>query len=211
MERLFLIRHGETDGTADKKFMGNIDLSLNRKGRIEVAFLANRLKREKIRAFYTSPLKRTMETATILSQFHNAPLRRKKGFEEINFGRWEGLTLGEIYERDRYLCQKWFNEVENFVMPDGESVRSMQKRVITTWKGIYSRHRKGTVAIISHGGPIRILLCHLLKLDLTFFWKIRLDTSSLTVLNFFKGFTTLSLLNDTSHIFCQNFIAPWYN
>ena len=199
MERLFLIRHGETAGTAKRKFMGKTDMPLNQKGQREAGLLAGRLKNEKITAFYTSPLKRTVETAAALKQFHNAPLKKQKAFREIGFGKWEGLTLDEIYKKDKRLCQKWFNDVENFTPPAGESVRDLKKRVIKGCKEIFSRHQRGTVAIITHGGPIRILLCYLLNLDLTFFWKIKINTSSVTILTFLNGRVTLTLLNDTCH------------
>ena len=199
MHRLFLIRHGETDGTEKRKFMGKADLPLNKKGVREAELLADRLKNEKIAAFYTSPLKRTLQTAAILKKFHKVPLKKRKAFEEIGFGRWEGLTLDEIYKRDKNLCRKWFTDLENFTIPYGESVKSMQERVIKGWEEISSRHPRGTVAIVTHGGPIRIFLCYLLNLDLTFFWKINLNTSSLNILTFSKGLTTLTLLNDTCH------------
>jgi len=199
MQRLFLIRHGETDGTAKRKFMGKVDMPLNKKGLRDAGLLADRLKNEKITAFYTSPLKRTLETAKILKQFHNAPLKKQKAFEEIRFGKWEGLTLDEIYKKDKNLCRRWFTDLENFTMPRGESVKAMQDRVIKGWKGIFSHRPKGTVAIVTHGGPIRIFLCYFLNLDLSFFWKVRFDTVSLTILTFSKGSPTLTLLNDTCH------------
>ena len=199
MDRLFLIRHGETDGTAKGKFMGEIDFPLNKEGKIEAEKLAERLKGEKIAAFYTSPLKRAVETAIILNQFHRLPLKKRRALKEIRLGEWEGLTLEEIYQWDKILCQKWFFDTENFTMPGGESVKAMKKRVIDGWEEIASLHRRGTVAIITHGGAIRILICHILKLDLTLFWKIRQDTTALNIITFSQGLVTLTLLNDICH------------
>lgn len=197
MDRVFLIRHGETAGTVKGKFMGEMDLPLNKEGRIEAERLAERLKVEKITAFYTSPLKRALETATILNKFHRLPLKKQKALKEIRLGEWEGLTLEEIYRRDKILCQKWFSDIENFTMPAGESVKAMKERIIKGWEKIHSRHRRGTVVIVTHGGPIRILLCHILKLDLGIFWKIRQDTAALNIITFSHGLATLTLLNDT--------------
>ena len=199
MDRLFLIRHGQTDGTAKGKFMGEIDLPLNKEGKIEAEKLAERLKVEKIAAFYTSPLKRAVETAIILNQFHRLPLKKRRALKEIRLGEWEGLTLEEIYQRDKILCQKWFFDTENFTMPRGESVKAMKKRLIAGWEEIVSRHRRGTVAIITHGGAIRILICYILKLDPGLFWKIRQDTAALNIITFSHGLVTLTLLNDTCH------------
>jgi alpha-ribazole phosphatase len=195
MKRLFLIRHAETDGTKEKRFMGRMDLPLNETGIRQAESLALRLKGEEISAFYVSPMKRTFQTAKILNQFHKRHLRKRHAFKELDFGKWEGMTLDEIYKNNNELCRRWFSDLENFTMPCGESYRDMKERVISGWEKIRREASGATVAIVTHGGPIRIFLCHILKLDVSIFWKMQLDTSSLNIIAFSRGSATLTLLN----------------
>ena len=68
--RLFLIRHGATVLAAEDRFAGSIDVELSAEGRGQAERLAERLASDEIAAFYCSPMKRTVETASIVARPH---------------------------------------------------------------------------------------------------------------------------------------------
>src|SRR6185503_1512749 len=94
--RIFLVRHGATVLTAEDRFAGATDVELSHEGREQARRLAARLKREKLRAVYASPLGRTMETASILAKPHHLRVESRDGLREISHGRWEQMTRAEV-------------------------------------------------------------------------------------------------------------------
>ena len=94
--RVFLVRHGATDLTAEDRFAGSSDVALSDEGRRQVASLAERLKDETLDAIYASPLARTLETARILAAPHGIEPVPEPGLREIDYGRWEGMRRSEV-------------------------------------------------------------------------------------------------------------------
>src|SRR4051812_30457113 len=93
--RLFLVRHGATQLTAEDRFSGSVGVDLSDEGRRQVGFLPARLAREPVAAVYASPLSRTFETAAIICRPHRLTPIERDGLREISHGRWEGLTRTE--------------------------------------------------------------------------------------------------------------------
>jgi hypothetical protein len=118
--RIYLVRHGATDLTAEDRFAGSSDVPLSDEGRRQVACLAERLKREKLDAVYASPLRRTMETARTLALPHGLEPIAEPGLREIDYGHWEGLRRSEVestfqaeyavWQEDPFASRPW---VEN--------------------------------------------------------------------------------------------------
>ena len=95
--RIFLVRHGATQLSAEDAFAGGgTDVPLSDIGRAQLEKLAVRLAGEPIAAVYASPLGRTMETARILAAPHRLPVTPKDGLREISHGHWEGKTRAVV-------------------------------------------------------------------------------------------------------------------
>src|SRR5450631_2525240 len=97
--RIFLVRHGATELSAEDAFAGKTDVPLSDVGRGQLQKLAVRLAGEPIAAVYASPLGRTMESARILAAPHHLPVTPKEGLREISHGHWEGKTRASV-EKD---------------------------------------------------------------------------------------------------------------
>src|SRR5689334_14411800 len=97
--RLYLVRHGATQLTAENRFSGAVGVDLSDEGRDQVARLSERLAGDRIAAVYASPLSRTVETAQILGRPHGLAPVGDDGLREISHGRWEGLTRQEVEAR----------------------------------------------------------------------------------------------------------------
>jgi broad specificity phosphatase PhoE len=199
--RLLLVRHGATPLTAEDRFSGAIGVDLSDEGRAQVARLADRLRGDAFAAVYTSPLSRTVETATILATPHGLPLTHRDGLREISHGRWEGLTRREVEERypDEYAA--WESDPYTFAPVDGESGLAVLARALPVIREIVVAHEGQRVLVVSHKATLRLILSSLLGFDARGY-RDRLDQSPacLNVVDF-RGPTRprLMLFNDVSH------------
>lgn len=204
--RLWLVRHGLTAWNAQQRFCGHSDIPLSASGRVQAHWLARRLEGEAIGAIYTSDLARAHETAEIIAYQSKKiiPVEVSAAWRELNFGAWEGLTYVEIAEQfqDQLV---FFTDPEQCSPPGGESVAQMLQRV---WKKLEAiawsddSPIKGDVVIVSHGGPLRVLLCSILGMPLERQWQLRIDSGSLSAIDLFAiqepsyPRATLALLNE---------------
>jgi len=199
--RLLLVRHGATPLTAEDRFSGAGGVDLSDEGRRQVARLAERLAREPLAAVYTSPLARTMETATLLAHPHGLPLLQREGLREISHGRWEGLSRAEVEARFNEEYEAWESDPFTFAPEGGESGVAVLARALPVVREIVVAHEGQRVLVVSHKATLRLLLSSLLGFDARGY-RDRLDQSPacLNVVDF-RGPVRprLMLFNDVSH------------
>ena len=199
MTELFLIRHGETLWTKEKRYQGHTDTDLTPHGKRQARALARRLRSVTFDAIYSSPLKRAHETAAILARAAGARFQMDAGLKEISFGDWEGRSAQElIKKRDRRFLG-W--QKGNFAKPPGgESMPHFKKRVGSFLGKILNRHPAGRLALVTHGGPAKIMLFEMLRLSMNFWWAFRVEPASLSRLLIAPGIRQVVLWNDLSHL-----------
>ena len=200
--RLYLVRHGATQLTAENRFSGAIGVDLSEEGRAQVERLAGRLSEEKIGAVYTSPLSRTVETASILVRPHSGltPIHRE-GLKEISHGRWEGLTRPEVEARFPGEYDAWEADPFTFAPVGGESGLGVLARALPVIREIVVAHEGQSVIVVSHKATLRLLISSLLGFDARGY-RDRLDQSPacLNVVDFKDPVRArLMLFNDVSH------------
>jgi alpha-ribazole phosphatase len=199
--RLYLIRHGETEWNNTMKFQGSTDIPLSENGRRQSERLGKRLASLKLDAVYTSDLLRAYETATIINSHHNVPLEIVPGLREINFGAWEGLTIAEIKKLFADEITQWWKNPFSIRLPGGETYFELVERSVKAAKNIVARHNDGQVLLVSHGGPIKSIVCSILGIDLSSYWKLGLHNGSLSIIEFTGwDYGILTLFNDCSHL-----------
>jgi broad specificity phosphatase PhoE len=199
--RLFLVRHGATQLTAEDRFSGAVGVDLSEEGRWQVRALARRLATEKIAAVYCSPLSRTVETASILAEPHGLPVAHRDGLREISHGRWEGLTRPEVEARFPSEYSDWEADPFTFAPKDGESGVGVLSRALPVIREIVVAHADENVLVVSHKATLRLLLSSLLGFDARGY-RDRLDQSPacLNVVDFNGPVRArLMLFNDVSH------------
>ena len=199
--RLYLVRHGATTLSAEDRFAGATDVELSAEGRSQAEHLALRLKDDKIAAAYASPLKRTMDTASIIAQPHGLTPTPKDGLREINHGRWEGLRRVEVEKQfgDEYTT--WEADPFTFAPEGGESGLSVLARALPVIREIVLAHPDQNVLVVSHKATIRLLISSLMGFDARGY-RDRLDQqpACLNVLDFKDpARARLMLFNDISH------------
>ena len=199
--RLFFVRHGATQLTAEDRFSGDGGVELSDEGRRQARLLADRLADAPIVAVYASPFSRTLETSRILAAPHRLEPITRDGLREISHGRWEGLTRPEVESRftDEYAA--WEEDPLTFSPEGGESGIVVLARALPVIREVVVAHAGQTVLIVSHKATLRLVLSVLLGFDARGY-RDRLDQSPacLNVVDFKDPVRArLMLFNDVSH------------
>ena len=199
--RILLIRHGATDLSAEDRFSGGTEVDLSLEGRWQAERLAERLADNQVAAVYCSPMRRTVQTATIIGRpYHLTPTVRE-GLREIHHGRWETMSRGEVEAQFPEEYAAWEEDPFTFAPQGGESGVMVMARALPVLRQIVNDHAAETVAVVSHKATIRLLICSLLGFDPRGY-RDRLDQSPacLNILDFRDPVhVRLMLFNDVSH------------
>jgi broad specificity phosphatase PhoE len=199
--RVFLIRHGATELTAEDRFAGAVDVHLSDTGREQARLLGLRLASEQIAAIYASPMTRTLTTAEQIAAPRGLPIAKVDAFREIAHGRWEGKTRAEVEREFADEYGKWEEDPYTFAPNGGESGLDVTARALPALLQLVERHANERFVVVSHKATIRLLLSSLLGFDPRRY-RDRLDQSpaALNVLDFKDvAHARLTLFNDISH------------
>lgn len=192
----YLIRHGETEGGEVKRYKGTIDVPLSEKGVKQMERVAEYLRRvTSLKAIYTSNLSRALKSAEIIAEPHSLNPIVVPDLRERNFGLWEGMSFDEIREKYPREFDAWAGNPLKFSPMGGETTLEMQKRVINALDEIIRNHNGEHIAIVSHGGVNRIILCHILDIPLENIFRIEQDYGALNIIEFWDGYPVVTLMN----------------
>lgn len=203
--RLFLVRHGATQLSAEDRFAGSIDPELSETGIYQAERLAERLADDDISTVYCSPMIRTIHTATILAVPHNVVPIQRDGLREINHGHWEGQLRKEVEKRFPEEYASWEEDPFTFAPQGGEAGVNVIARALPVIREIVVNHRGQNVLVVSHKATLRLLISSLLGFDARGY-RDRLDQSPacLNVLDLKDPVRArLMLFNDVSHYIDQ--------
>ncbi len=162
--RLTLVRHGETVGESSIRYHGRTDVRLSALGRTQMEQVHLALAAQRFAAVYSSTLSRSSEAARIICAGNSeAPMVTPlSGFDEVDFGEWEGLTAAEICSLSPALYAEWQMQGGNFVYPGGESGVAFQARVARTLRQVLADTPRGELLFVLHKGVIRCIVTELL-------------------------------------------------
>lgn len=187
IRRIWLVRHGLTAWNTAQRFCGQSNVPLLSSGRVQARWLARRLHTTTLVACYSSDLSRAYETAEIIAGSGTPPLpiQALAAWREIHFGAWEGLTYAEIVARFPAALDFFRGSLEA-APPAGESLLQLRQRVLEGLRLLTEACRTlpaGDILLVSHGGPLRVLLSCVLELPLERQWQFALDPGSLSALD----------------------------
>jgi broad specificity phosphatase PhoE len=206
---MLLIRHGESIWNQERRIQGNLDPSLSNRGKAQAALLAARLHDRPFAALYTSPLRRALDTAAIIGESTGLIPQSIDGLREIRLGEWEGKTAAEIKATSGNLYEHWLDRpLDVSSPPGGEEVRAFQQRAVGAIERLRRAHIDGNCLIVTHGGVIKVYLCHILGLDLNRLFRIKADNTAVTEILFTGDTAHLALLNDSCHLNSHGTIVP---
>ncbi len=201
--RLFLIRHGETLANREMRCIGTRDDALSPVGEVQATQLASALTPLPIAAIYSSSLQRARHTAEAIATPHQLVVQVTPELRECNFGVWEGLSRAEVLAQsaeDAARLHAWEQDATT-APPDGESFAAMQQRVRTFVEQLAEQYVGQTLVLVSHVGPIKVLLAAALEAPLSASFRIFLDPATISVVDWQPGGHALvRLVNSHAHM-----------
>ncbi len=199
MTELLLVRHGESQFNAERRWAGWDDFSpLTALGEAEAHAVASRLALEDgIGALYASPLLRAWQTAQIISKTLGIGPVQHDGLREVNVGQVAGLTMEEFATQLPGHYERWQERSDSgFTWPGGENRHEFFLRAGRAVEEIANGHPGEKVVVVCHGGVIRATLVYFLPQECGEWWTYRLQTGSLTRLAVGSNGNRLLALNE---------------
>ncbi len=198
MINLYLIRHGRQCSR-----LCNVDVELAAEGRKQAELLRDRMKHYEIDALYSSDLIRARQTAAILNEALQLPHIIKEGIKEISFGLLEGNSDEFINEHFSEFKKQQKMLMDDIPYPEGENGRAVYQRAMPVIQEVINSGSKN-VAIVTHGGTIRVLLAALVGKNQAnrFLFGLSLENTSITHLQYDKELDRFYLerFNDFAHL-----------
>lgn len=199
MLRLYLVRHGETVWNTERRYQGMTDIELSQDGYKQAACLAERFKSIEIDKIYSSPLKRAMETAKPIADEKGLEIIPEDSFREIYFGEWEGKTVQELTQTYGETYLRFIREPHNYGFPGEENVDNVIKRLKVGIDKIMEND-DGNVLVVSHGGIIRLIIMYIMGLDNSWFTKMWINNTAISIIEIKKDRRLMLTVNDSAHL-----------
>ncbi|WP_433726315.1 bifunctional RNase H/acid phosphatase [Actinoplanes sp. CA-051413] len=201
--RLILVRHGETAMTAQGRYSGRGDVPLSEQGEAQAMAAAGRVAgiSRDVTAVVSSPLARCTRTAELIAaELGNVTVTILPELIECDFGDWEGLTFAEVRERWPDELDRWLDSTA-VAPPGGESFKTVSKRVRGALATLQSAYPSGTVVVVSHVSPIKLILRDALAAGDAFLHRLFLDAAGVSTMDMWPdGGIAVRSVNETAHL-----------
>ena len=161
MPTVIAVRHAETDWNRTGRLQGWAPTDLNERGREQAAaagaWLADEYDVD--RAVGSDLLRATRTADRILEAVGDVPVTHDDAWRERDLGVYQGLTYGDVEERfPEFGLGETAYESTGAVPEGGESLWDMADRVTAAVDRLNERHLDETVLLVTHGGPLHVLL-----------------------------------------------------
>lgn len=172
MNRMILIRHGETDWNIEGRWQGQIDVPLNAIGMKQADEIAQSMLGKKIGAIYSSDLMRARQTAEVIGKALGLKVNLDHRLREIHQGDWQGLLISEIQQRYHDEFTKRKKDPLAVAPPGGETARQVQERVLEFIEDISEYYSNMNILVVSHGFAIAMIIAHFKKIPIEQVWDL---------------------------------------
>ena len=185
MPTILLIRHGDND-VMKTSLAGRLpEVHLNESGRQQAYALAGRLAAVPIKAIYSSPMERAIETARPLAEARGLEVIVRPGLIELDYGEWQGMAYKRL-QRFK-LWKLLMQDPVQVRFPGGETLTEAQERARLELEAIAAGHEdKDLIACVTHGDLVRLLVAYYLEMPLKAYHKLTAHTTSITILSLNK-------------------------
>lgn len=174
-------------------------ISLSEVGREQAADLARRLAELPLDALYSSPLDRCMETARPIGEACGVKVIPVKGVLEIDYGTWTGRPFTSL-RRLRLWREFHGANPSSPRFPGGETLLEAQRRAVEAVGELAERHPKGTIAVVTHGDVVALVLAHFAGIHIDLFQRLEVAPASVTAIAFGSGAPRIRRVNDTGSL-----------
>lgn len=179
MTTFFIVRHGVTHHTG-RKLSGRVpDVHLSEEGVTQSKIVAESLADLPLKAVYSSPIERTLETAAAIAERHDLEVKSRPGLSEVEFGRWSDRSFKSLRRTKLWsTAQRWPSGVR---FPEGESFIEVRDRAVEELEQLRLQHPREAVCCVSHADVIKLVVAHFLGLHMDNFQRLAIDPASITV------------------------------
>ncbi len=198
MVRLLLVRHCQSTWNSQGRIQGQQDPPLSDEGQSQARALRERLHDETLSGIYCSDLARSYDTARAIATPHNAISVRDSDLRERGYGAWEGQRLDDLMASTAEWEQHRHDP--DWAPAGAENGPDLYRRTQAAMRRIVHRHEDQTVAVVMHGGGLRMYFCLLFGLSLEHYWQVSIAHASLSIVDWQDNLPTLILWNDTHHL-----------
>jgi broad specificity phosphatase PhoE len=195
--RVVLVRHAETEKSARGRCYGRLEVRLSARGLRQAEALARALVDNSFAAVYSSPLARALDTARAIADAQGLEPIVLDALVELDFGEVEGLRFDEIEAARPELFKAWMDEPARVRFPGGEGLADLRARVLPALAEIRARHEREAVAVVAHGGIVRVVLAEALGLEDGALFRLDLSEGGVSVVDWLDGVRLLRAANAT--------------
>lgn len=196
---VYLLRHGDSSLDAVRRFIGRTDHPLNETGQAQADWWRRELSPIPLSHIYCSDLKRSIETARIIGRHIQAPLTILPDLSEINLGRWDGMPVSEARRQFSKDYDQRGADLAGYRTAGGESFADLSARVLPVFEGLVQQSGENLL-IIGHAGVNRVILCHLLGMQLANLFCLGQDYGCLNILQYAAGSWIVRRMNIPAEI-----------
>jgi len=200
MTLFFAVRHGETEGNKNKIYRGRWDLPLNEAGHEQVERAGKALGGIDLDAIYHSPLERTRQTAAAVARWQEVEPVPQDFLIDIDYGAWTKAPDSQVAGSQPELYRQWKESPGKVVFPDGEGLGDVRARVEPGLVRLAEKHPGQKVALCGHRVSVKMILLIALGLPDASFWRVQVDTASISLLEHRAAGFKLVFANETSHL-----------
>jgi broad specificity phosphatase PhoE len=199
--KIIVVRHGQTEWNKKDIFRGRKDIPLDESGKKQAMLTAGRIAEMglSVKAVYSSPLHRAMETAESIAKIFGFKVIPKDDLIEYDCGEWEGHCVEEVKKAYPQIYSNWLNHPERLVIPGAESLEQVAKRVGAGVNGIL-KEAQGDIVIVTHKVINKLIIGSLMGWAQDHFWKLEQDVSAINIIKLQDGHAVVEMLNHTTHL-----------
>ncbi len=194
--KLYLVRHGQTDMNKEKLYYGWTDCPINEVGKKQAETLYGFFKNVEYHKVITSDLKRSVETAEIITKGKNIVFDKRTAFRELNFGLWEGKHYKTLKKEYPEAFEQWGKDWKNFCIPEGEAFFTFYERIRKELKKVIAETaEEENVLLVTHNGVMSAMLCVLTGAGYDGFWKFFLEQETYSLVSVKNGMIIIEKIN----------------
>lgn len=209
MTRIYFVRHVEAEGNLYRICEGQYNGLITLHGKKQLSCVASYFQTIRLDAIYSSGLYRAHETAKAVASASGLPVVPRRALRELDFGRFEGMSWGDIYERYPEARTQFYEDFRAFRAPGGESSREAAERQMQEVVRLVAHHPNGAIAIVGHSGAFGALLPTLLQKFETLRAPLYMSNAAVSVLE--TDGTAFQMLQFNDNVHLQSLAASHFN
>lgn len=193
-QMIYLLRHGEIEDVTNRRYIGQTDCALSKRGQAQADLWKKWFKGKRIASIFCSDLARSFETARIISEGRQMEIRVDPALREINLGEWDGRPMLDIEAESPAEWKKRGASIDTFRPPKGESFSDLYQRVIPVFEHI-AETASSPVLIVGHAGVNRVILCRVLNMPIRKLFSIGQNYGALNIIEKGKAGLKVAAMN----------------